>query len=81
MNIVLSPPLEQFVKQQIDHGAFRSPTEVVEEALRQMQADQAELTEIRAKIERGLADIEAGRTFTPDEARAELKARRAGWAR
>ena len=81
MNVVLSPDIERFVREQIDAGSFRSPVEVIEEALRQMKADQAELDEIRQKIDRGLADVEAGRTFSPEEARAELKARRAAWAR
>jgi putative addiction module CopG family antidote len=79
MNITLSRELEQRAREAIKSGRYGSIDELIEVALRQTLDDEVDgigLDELRAKIDRGLADAEAGRLFTPDEAKAILRATR-----
>ena len=52
MNFTLSPKYEQLVRRKVDAGQFESTSEVVEEALRQMEE--------REKLERLKAAIDVG---------------------
>lgn len=53
MNVRLTPQSERLVKEQLAHGSFRSPEEVIERALEELTA-----TESRAKDPaHALADI------------------------
>jgi putative addiction module CopG family antidote len=79
MNITLSRELEQRAREAIKNGRYGSIDELIEVALRQTLDDEVDgisLDELRAKIDRGLADAEAGLLFTPDEAKAMLRAKR-----
>jgi antitoxin ParD1/3/4 len=65
MNISLPPELESFVQSQVADGAFISPSEVVQTALRLLQ-EQAVLQTMRVaglkqEIQVGLDDLEQGR--------------------
>lgn len=53
-------------------GRFRSVDDVIAEAVRLMAEQESTLDESRARIDEGAADIEAGRTYSPDEAKAKL---------
>ena len=76
MNVSLTPELERFVKDQVDAGRYQTASEVVREGLRFLLERHEAIESINRKIERGLADVAAGRTHSPEEARAILRARR-----
>ncbi len=63
MNVDLTPELELLVQNKVQSGCFNSASEVVREALRLMDAKDElraiQLTELRSRIDKGLA--EAGR--------------------
>lgn len=77
MNVSLTPDWERFVREQVDTGRFQTESDVVREGLRLLHEHQQTVEEIDQKIERGLADVAAGRTYSPDTVRATLRARRA----
>lgn len=66
--IELSPALSDFVQRQVEAGLYKSAQDVVEEAVRRaaledwVEAD-AKTEALRAALQEGLADIEAGRVF------------------
>lgn len=67
--IELTPQQQAFIRQQIELGEYRDPAEVVGaalELLRERAADR-EYREDAASIERGLADVDAGRATPVDE--------------
>ena len=70
MKISLSPELEWFVKAVIDSGRFKTESEVVGAALRLLVTRQSLIDDLEHKIDGGLDDAVAGRTHSPDEARA-----------
>jgi antitoxin ParD1/3/4 len=76
MNVSLTPELERFVKEQVDAGRYQTASEVVRDGLRILFERQQAIESLNRKIERGLADVAAGRTHSPEEARAILRARR-----
>ena len=81
MNVSLTPELEHFVKEQVDTGRYQTASEVVRDGLRILLERQQAVEVLNRKIERGLADIAAGRTYGPEEAREILQARRAARAK
>ena len=76
MNVSLTQELERFVKDQVDAGRYQTASEVVRDGLRILLERQQAIEGLNRKIERGLADVAAGRTHSPEEARAILRARR-----
>ena len=70
MKVSLSPELEWFVKAEIDSGRFKTESEVVGAALRLLVTRQSLIDDLEHKIDGGLDDAAAGRTHSPDEARA-----------
>jgi antitoxin ParD1/3/4 len=80
MNISLPPELESFVQSQVADGAFISPSEVVQTALRLLQ-EQAVLqtmrvADLKQEIQVGLDDLEQGRYTdyaTVEDLAAEIK--------
>ena len=81
MSIELPQEAEQFVKQQLATGQYADESAVVAEALARWQQQKAIEANIRAKVQRGLDDLDAGRyrtISTPEEAEAfgnEIKQR------
>jgi antitoxin ParD1/3/4 len=70
MDITIPKSLEALVRQKVDEGSYSTEDEVVGDALRLMQA-RDEVTKIRRSrlqdaIERGFADIAAGRVTRLD---------------
>ena len=76
MNVSLTPELERFVKEQVDAGRYQTASEVVREGLQMLAERQDLIAEINGKIEQAEADVAAGRTVGPNEARAILRAHR-----
>ena len=79
MNIRLKPDTEEWLKSQVAQGRFESVEDAVEalvteDRLTQAELDATDLSWARPYLEKGLADIEAGRVTPADEVHAELRA-------
>jgi antitoxin ParD1/3/4 len=65
MNISLTPQLEAYIKQKVETGMYTSVSEVIREALRLMEAQDAvqamKLDALREDIRRGLASLDNGK--------------------
>jgi antitoxin ParD1/3/4 len=64
MTISLSKEQEQLIKQQLATGQFASEGEVLNEALSLLQRRGEALQKLRAEIQAGLDDLDAGRYTT-----------------
>lgn len=74
----LGKHFEAFVQVQLASGRYGNASEVLRAALRPMEDRERRPASVDAAIERGLADIEAGRVHAAEDVFAELKARYAG---
>lgn len=63
----LGEKLEGLVAQLVASGRYNSKSEVIREGIRLVQDREAALAEFDASIQRGLDDIEAGRTIPAEE--------------
>ena len=72
MTLTLTPELERFVRDEVRRGAFASSSEYVRDLVREryLKAREraAKLAALDAALMRGIADAEAGRVMTIDEA-------------
>jgi antitoxin ParD1/3/4 len=79
MNVSLTPELEQLINSKVAAGSYHSASEVVREALRLLrQRDEshaAKLAALRAEIEKGDAELEAGQYRDGDEVMADMRRR------
>lgn len=77
MNVSLTPALERFVSKRVKSGRYQSASEVVREALRLMERQEAErnsaLKEVREKVAAGLRQASRGETVDADEAFKRLR--------
>ncbi len=74
MNISLTPQLENYVRAKVDDGLYHSSSEVVREALRLLQHEEAmKLKRLQSAIQEGLESGEA-QPFDVNELIAELDA-------
>lgn len=76
MNVNLTPELEKLVQNKVKAGRYNSASEVVREALRlleeQDQIRAARLTELRMRIDRGLASLDRGEGVDGERFMAKL---------
>jgi Arc/MetJ-type ribon-helix-helix transcriptional regulator len=80
MNIRLKPDTEEWLKAQVAEGRFETIEDAVEvllsEERRSQEAlDNMDLSWAQPYIDKGLADLEAGRVHPAEEVFAELRAR------
>ena len=79
MNVSLTPELENIVDQKVKSGQYNSASEVVREGLRLLQQRddmrEAKLNDLRAEIQKGIDDLEAGRIYDGPTAMAEMRER------
>jgi antitoxin ParD1/3/4 len=68
MEIALSEPLENFVKQAVREGRYASESEVLNFGIRLVQARDQKLAELRAMINKSLKDTPAVSDKEMDEA-------------
>jgi antitoxin ParD1/3/4 len=77
MNVSLTPELEQIVDQKVKSGMYNSASEVVREGLRLLKKrdddHEAKLNALRAEIQKGIDDLEAGRYRDGEIAMAEIR--------
>lgn len=66
MNVSLTPELDKYVHGKVASGRYSSASEVVREALRAMVERDSYRSYVQGKIDRGLADLEAGRYVEGD---------------
>lgn len=67
MNISLTPELEQFIDGKIESGGYNNASEVIREGLRLLKESDEIRQRIRESIERGAADVLAGRVIDGPE--------------
>ena len=64
-NISLTDPLDRFIAERVDSGDYQNASEVVRAGLRllkrQSEEDDRKLERLRALIQEGVNDLEAGR--------------------
>jgi antitoxin ParD1/3/4 len=74
--VQVDPQMEEFIRQEMNRGSFSSASAYVEALLRERFEDGQALQTLEQELDRGLADIEAGRITSAEEAfdsvRAEL---------
>ncbi len=65
MHVSLTPKLERLVRERLESGLYNNASEVVREALRQMQETdelrRLKLKRLREELAKGEADVAAGR--------------------
>lgn len=68
MHIKLSPEMEHFIKAKVASGFYGNATEVIRDAIRRMQADEAKVEAWRAAVAKGEAELDRGEgiPYTPD---------------
>lgn len=80
MTITMPADMAAVIKEAVAGGDYASTSEVVREAVREWKAARAvqkkELASLRADIERGLADLAAGRTTGFDKAAIVARGRK-----
>jgi predicted transcriptional regulator len=78
MNIRLKPDTEEWLKAQVAEGRFESIEDAVEALVLDDRAyaklDDQDLSWAKPYIERGLADLDAGRVHPAEEVHAEIRA-------
>lgn len=80
MNISLTPELEKLINDKVKSGLYFSASEVVREGLRLLQEQdevkQRQIEAIRAKIDRGIQQLDRGEGIPGREAVERLRANR-----
>lgn len=77
MNVSLTKHFEAFVQQQVESGRYNNSSEVIRAALRLLEDyDRMAQAKMQAAVDRGLADLEAGRVAPFDPAEIKREGRR-----
>jgi antitoxin ParD1/3/4 len=71
----LGKPLESYVQQLVETGRYRSKSEVLREGIRLVEEREKRLAALDMAIERGLEDVNAGRTYALEDLAVELAQR------
>jgi antitoxin ParD1/3/4 len=71
----LGKQLESYVVRLVESGRYGSKSEVLREGVRLVEEREKRLVALDAAIERGLADVEAGRTYALEDVANELNDR------
>jgi antitoxin ParD1/3/4 len=74
-SVDLGKRLEATVKKLIAKNRYNSRSEVLREGVRLVEEREKRLAELDAALDRGLADIKAGRVHTGDEMMSYVKSR------
>jgi antitoxin ParD1/3/4 len=71
----LGKTLEAVVEDLVANGRYNSKSEVLREGVRLVQEREAALAELDAALDRGIADVRAGRTKPAEEVFARLRSK------
>lgn len=74
-SVDLGPKLEGIVSKLVSKGRYGSKSEVIREGVRMVEEREKRLEELDRALERGLADVKAGRTKPAEEVFARLEAK------
>lgn len=68
MHVNLSPEMEGFIKSKVSGGFYGNATEVIRDAIRRMQAEEARIAAWQAAIQKGDDQLAKGEgiAYTPD---------------
>lgn len=70
-NISLTDHLDGFVEAQVRSGRYGSASELIREAIRRVERDEAEydakIAALNAAVDEGLADVAAGRVYQVED--------------
>jgi antitoxin ParD1/3/4 len=75
ITVTLEPDVEDFVRAEVERGPFNSPSDYVEDLIRERRERDLARRQLDAELQKGIDDIEAGRYLPIDEAFAEVRAR------
>lgn len=76
----LEPEIGDFVREEVERGDFASASDYVEDLIRQRRKHDLARQKLDAELQKGIDDIEAGRTMSLDEA-FDSVCEELGWAR
>lgn len=68
ITVTLEPDLGDFVRDQVENGSFSSPSDYVEDLVRRTVERDKARKKLDAEIQKGIDDIDAGRTMSIDDA-------------
>jgi antitoxin ParD1/3/4 len=74
-SVDLGPKLESVVAKLVSKGRYNSKSEVIREGVRLVEEREKRLAELDRVLDRGLADVKAGRTKPAEEVFARLEAK------
>ena len=80
-SVDLGPRLEKTISKLVEKGRYGSKSEVIREGVRLVEEREKRLAELDRALERGLADVAAGRTRPAEQVFDELRKRFSGKAR
>ena len=80
MNVTLTPALEEFIREKVESGDFRSADEVVREGLRLLrQQDEGWTVSAQSKINEGWTQAKEGQLHSAEVVRQNLSASKDEW--
>ncbi|MBB6505950.1 antitoxin ParD1/3/4 [Sphingomonas endophytica] len=80
-SVKLGDRLESYVDKLVEKGRYGSRSEVLREGVRLVHEREAWLEMVQAQVNEGLADVDAGRVISLDQAADDLADRYRQWPR
>lgn len=71
MSVLLSPQTEEMIREKVESGRYPTADEVVQEALRLLEAHERHLAHLRAELARGIDQLDRGEGVELTEERME----------
>lgn len=69
---------DSFIKEQVAEGRYGTGTEVVREALRRMEVEEKKFARLKAHVEEGIRQADAGEFVAGEEVFERIRARLSG---
>jgi antitoxin ParD1/3/4 len=77
MSVLLSPQTEEMIREKVESGRYPTADEVVQEALRLLEAHERHLARLRAELTKGIDQLDRGEGVELTEERMEQIFKRA----
>jgi antitoxin ParD1/3/4 len=68
ITVTLEPDVEDFVRAEVERGPFNSPSDYVEDLIRERRERDLARRQLDAELQKGIDDIEAGRVMSLEDA-------------